>query len=457
MEVNLPLDNYEPKKAKLQNNSTSSQGSSHFNQQLNQAKQSKPETEPNSQEGKALPKERQESSAQVKPESKPKSSDDTEHEVAAQGYPVEETQQDNTPESIDIAWIPVQHKAVVTETEDTDTKINGVPLEQTEGEFITKGESVTVKTKQGVDHHQNLSARLTNIPASSEGLSQAAKQDIKQLNLQTTQNVNTAGQEEQMIASDDVVIDEMLYSKPSLTTKPQEAIPVLTPEQSKSIIGITKSDTSSASVDLTQLKMSMVKTDNLTNIDLLSQADPKSLDGNTQLNAYAQSAQWAGGPQPKHTSNLVEVDNVRLDTLKLDTMELSSKELGDAFTQKIEMLARSNAQNAKITLDPPELGYLEVRISHGVDKVNVAFTASTQAGKDIIENNLDRLREMFVDNGLGAGELDVFMSNHEEHAHHAQWGGAGSGQDQKPNDELDMPTDPAPLARQLDNSLDMFI
>ena len=67
---------------------------------------------------------------------------------------------------------------------------------------------------------------------------------------------------------------------------------------------------------------------------------------------------------------------------------------------------------AKILLQPPDLGKINLHIVTKEDQVKVTFFAETTQVKEIIETNLSQLRQSFVQQGLRVDNFDVFVDYH---------------------------------------------
>jgi flagellar hook-length control protein FliK len=70
-------------------------------------------------------------------------------------------------------------------------------------------------------------------------------------------------------------------------------------------------------------------------------------------------------------------------------------------------LAAQNVSAAEIRLDPPELGPMQVRVSVNQEQVNVSFTSPHPAVREVLDQQLNRLREMFSEQGLNLVDVDV--------------------------------------------------
>lgn len=79
------------------------------------------------------------------------------------------------------------------------------------------------------------------------------------------------------------------------------------------------------------------------------------------------------------------------------------------LSNKVMLMINKNESSAKINLDPPELGHLEIRITHQDGGTNIVFNTSTQHAKDALENQLQDLRANFENQGLDLGDVSVFQ------------------------------------------------
>jgi flagellar hook-length control protein FliK len=90
----------------------------------------------------------------------------------------------------------------------------------------------------------------------------------------------------------------------------------------------------------------------------------------------------------------------------------------DAFGERVLWLVGQRQSAAYLSLNPPELGPLEVRIIFdGADKVQIHFASAHHTVREAVEQALPRLREM-----LGASGLELLGAE----VHH-DWGGAAAG------------------------------
>ena len=75
--------------------------------------------------------------------------------------------------------------------------------------------------------------------------------------------------------------------------------------------------------------------------------------------------------------------------------------------QRMMMMVGQKIQVAEIRLDPPDLGPMEVKIRMQQDQAHVVFHSQHAAVRDALEQAIPRLRELFDQNGVGLGDVDV--------------------------------------------------
>lgn len=78
-----------------------------------------------------------------------------------------------------------------------------------------------------------------------------------------------------------------------------------------------------------------------------------------------------------------------------------------AVGEKVLWLAAQNISAAEIRLDPPDLGQLHVKVSVNQDQATVTFTSPHPVVREALDQQLNRLREMFSEQGLNLVNVDV--------------------------------------------------
>lgn len=86
---------------------------------------------------------------------------------------------------------------------------------------------------------------------------------------------------------------------------------------------------------------------------------------------------------------------------------VGGKGWGTAIADRVMWMVQGEQQFAKLRLNPPNLGPLEVRVSVHQDQASVSFLAQHAAVRDALEAALPRLREMFDQQSLQLVRADV--------------------------------------------------
>jgi flagellar hook-length control protein FliK len=116
--------------------------------------------------------------------------------------------------------------------------------------------------------------------------------------------------------------------------------------------------------------------------------------------------------------------------------QVGSKAWTEAVAQRVMWMVQGDQQFARLKLNPPNLGPLEVRVSVNQDQTNVAFLAQHAPVREALEAALPRLREMFDQSSLQLVRADVSDPGAQQRgnsngsaAEHAPRQGAGPGAD----------------------------
>ncbi|WP_191600696.1 flagellar hook-length control protein FliK [Marinomonas algicola] len=94
--------------------------------------------------------------------------------------------------------------------------------------------------------------------------------------------------------------------------------------------------------------------------------------------------------------------------------------------EKVRWIMKEGMQTAEIHLDPPELGSLTVKVSLDSDGASVSFSAATPQARDLLENQIQRLRELLAQQGIDLSKVDVNVSQGQQQGQHQEEGGEGN-------------------------------
>lgn len=106
------------------------------------------------------------------------------------------------------------------------------------------------------------------------------------------------------------------------------------------------------------------------------------------------------------TSSTEMADKVLAGQAKIDVPP-SSPKFTEQIAQRIGIMSTEQLQTARIQLDPPELGSLEIKIRVQQDQVSVAFSSGHQVVRDALEAQSPRLREMLEEQGVELTDVNV--------------------------------------------------
>jgi flagellar hook-length control protein FliK len=88
-------------------------------------------------------------------------------------------------------------------------------------------------------------------------------------------------------------------------------------------------------------------------------------------------------------------------------VNVAHSQWSQAVGEKVLWLAAQNISAAEIKLDPPELGTLQVKVSLHQDQASVTFVSPHAPVRDAIDQQMQRLRDMFQEQGIHLLNVDV--------------------------------------------------
>lgn len=88
----------------------------------------------------------------------------------------------------------------------------------------------------------------------------------------------------------------------------------------------------------------------------------------------------------------------------------SSPHWPEEVGNKVSWMVNNTESHAELTLTPPQLGKVEVSITVSGDQTSAQFVAASPAARELIEQNLPRLREILEQSGINLGQTDVGTS-----------------------------------------------
>jgi flagellar hook-length control protein FliK len=86
---------------------------------------------------------------------------------------------------------------------------------------------------------------------------------------------------------------------------------------------------------------------------------------------------------------------------------LGQEKWADALGERLTLLLKGDQQVARLRLDPPHLGPLELRVALNHDQASVAFVAQHALVREALEQAIPRLRELLGQQDLQLVDVDV--------------------------------------------------
>ena len=88
-------------------------------------------------------------------------------------------------------------------------------------------------------------------------------------------------------------------------------------------------------------------------------------------------------------------------------LPMAHPQWSEALAARVVWFGNHDIQEAKIQLTPADLGPIDIKVAVSNGEANVAFNAHHAATRDAIEQSLPRLRDMFAQQGVQLGQVNV--------------------------------------------------
>lgn len=156
--------------------------------------------------------------------------------------------------------------------------------------------------------------------------------------------------------------------------------------------------------------------------------DTKSVTADTRVDNFAERlAALSQAAQPARTAPATPLIN--------QPLAMNQSGWSEGIVDRVMYLSSQNLKSAEIKLEPAELGRLDIRVNMAPEQqTQVTFMSAHMGVREALESQMSRLRESFVQQGLG--QVDVNVSDQsqqqaqqqaQEQASRAQRSGRGSG------------------------------
>jgi flagellar hook-length control protein FliK len=155
-----------------------------------------------------------------------------------------------------------------------------------------------------------------------------------------------------------------------------------------------------------------------------------SLKINNSINAAAIAQRVLASDLALDTTNQnISVNNIsnNLRTTQVDSSNVvelkppvSSPDWGPALNQRITWMVANSLQNANITVNPPNLGPLEINIQTDQNKTNIQFIVTSSEVRQAIQDSIPALSKMFENSGLQLGQADINSRSYSQNRENAK-------------------------------------
>tara|TARA_R110001592_G_scaffold245588_2_gene507017 strand:- start:1300 stop:2970 length:1671 start_codon:yes stop_codon:yes gene_type:complete len=95
-------------------------------------------------------------------------------------------------------------------------------------------------------------------------------------------------------------------------------------------------------------------------------------------------------------------------------LDLHSKQAAAMIGERVMMMISQGKQEVQIRLDPAELGSMFIKVQVQQDQVQLNIQTQAGLSKDIIEQNMPRLREQLAQQGIQLGEANVQQQSQQQ-------------------------------------------
>jgi flagellar hook-length control protein FliK len=174
------------------------------------------------------------------------------------------------------------------------------------------------------------------------------------------------------------------------------------------------------SVMLDSMKTSDTKKVNANLLDNASQENLANTKVNTLLGESASGSAYSK-EELQNIQSLHASTNKILDmnaqtqkagvTSQMETIALYRKDFTSALQDKVMVMVQQKIRQVDIRLDPPELGSMQVRLNLQNEQASVHFIVQHQQAKEVLDQNMPKLRDMLAEQGVNVGDTNVGHHN----------------------------------------------
>jgi flagellar hook-length control protein FliK len=148
-------------------------------------------------------------------------------------------------------------------------------------------------------------------------------------------------------------------------------------------------------------------------------ADEKRVQSGSDPAPAAADGSTAAAQAAANAAPTTSPDAAAVTTMKVSA-NVDSSEFGQGVANQISTMVDSNISSAKLQVNPPALGPIEVRIALQGDHAQVWMVSHSAVTRDALQASTPTLREMLGDQGFGQVSVDISQGSFQDRAPTAQ-------------------------------------
>lgn len=137
--------------------------------------------------------------------------------------------------------------------------------------------------------------------------------------------------------------------------------------------------------------------------------------------AATQNVVDVNGAKPIQT-NAVQTDRLvavnqqtqTMNNLLDEPLDIQSKQAASMLGDRVMMMISQGKQEVSIRLDPAELGSMFIKVNIQQDQVQLNIQTQVALSKEVIEQNIPRLREQLAQQGIQLGDANVEQQSQQQ-------------------------------------------
>ncbi len=173
---------------------------------------------------------------------------------------------------------------------------------------------------------------------------------------------------------------------------------------------VPTSNTVNSDVTTAQVQMNASKTAFEKTLQAMVSPDASSADDVAALASSSSSTSSSTNPSIDSLMRGLDQQTPAARSFVVQTavpVPVGQPQWSQAVGEKVLWLAAQNVSSAEINLHPKDLGPIQVRVSVNQEQTTVSFTSQHAVVREALDQNLNRLRDMFSEQGLNLVNVDV--------------------------------------------------